>query len=279
MTLDRAAYLHRVAIETPAATEDGLAALQEAQLKAIAFESIDPLTGIVPDLSSAALHDKILTRGRGGYCFELNGLFGAALKAFGISARPVMARVRKPAPGPRSHLAFVVTLDGRDWLADTGFGGPGARLPVLIEPGRIAEQGHDAYRMMIDEDRGETVLQKREAEGWIDLYGFDAMRVMPVDLEAANHVCATWAGMPFSSHLMLNRLTEEGRLSAFDLAVSQVHEGEKTSRRIETAEELGALLRTGFGLTLSDAQIAAVADRLGLGETASLRSKDAVLPA
>lgn len=279
MTFDRDAYLRRIAICAPAATEEGLAALQEAQLKAIAFECIDPLTGKVPDLSPDALHAKILAGGRGGYCFELNSLFGAALEAFGFSARPVMARVRKPAPGPRSHLAFVVTVGGHEWLADTGFGGPGARFPVLIESGRVSEQGPEAYRTVRDEARGETLLQKREADGWVDLYGFDAMQVLPVDLEAANHVCATWAGMPFPSHLMLNRLTDEGRLSAFDCAVTEIRQGVKTTRRIETAADLDLLLRSGFGLTLTDAQVAAVAERLGLGEPASLRSKDAVLPA
>src|SRR5690606_16267355 len=84
---DPEAYLARLAIDAPKPGADGLAALQEAQLSAIAFENLDPLTGRVPDLDPQALADKLLARRRGGYCFELNSLFGRALSAFGFKAR------------------------------------------------------------------------------------------------------------------------------------------------------------------------------------------------
>lgn len=268
MSFNRDRYLDRLGIEASGATAEGLAILQEAQLSAIAFEGIDPLIGKVPDLSIAALEAKILRRTRGGYCFELNGLFGAALEAFGFDARPIMARVHKPGTGPglRSHLAFVVRIDGRQWLADTGFGGPGARRPMLLENGRIEEQGCDAYRVIAGEASGETVLQKRLDDGaWLDLYSFIEAPVLRCDLEAANYLCATWSEMPFSKHLMLNRLTPDGRISAFDRAVSQVRDGIKTTRQIETAGELVSLLRDGFGICLDPTQETALNTRLGLG--------------
>ncbi len=257
----------------PGADAAGLAALQEAQLSAIAFECIGPLLGEVPDLSMAALTDKILRGGRGGYCFELNRLFGEALAAFGFQARAVMARVCKPERGARSHLAHVVQVEGRDWLADTAFGGPGARRPVLLEPSRVEIQGADAYRVVADEAFGDTVLQKRSDEGWVDLYGFDDTPVLPIDLEAANHVCATWAQEPFTSHLMLNRLTPRGRVSAFDTAVTEVCDGVTSKRRIVSVEELAVLLRADFGLAVTPAQVAAIGMRLGLGENALARSQ------
>lgn len=279
MAFDTDLYLERLGIEAPSLSAEGLALAQEAQLSAIAFESADPYLGTVPDLDPSVIAEKTLRCVRGGYCFELNGLFGEALAAFGFAARPIMARVRKPEPGPRSHLAFVVRIDGQDWLADTGFGGPGARRPVLMEPRHEDEQGLDAYRVVVDEASGETLLQKRQDDGWLDLYGFLQTPVLRCDLEAANYLCATWAGMPFSRHLMLNRLTPHGRLSAFDTAVTEIRDGIRSTRQLENAADLVVLLRDGFGLGLDPAQEAAIAVRLGLGETSEPRSHGDVLRA
>lgn len=103
MPFDLAAYLARLGLAAPAATAAGLAGLQQAQLRAIAFENLDPLLGRLPDLAPDALMRKLVAGRRGGYCFELNGLFGAAL-----------ARVRNGAPegGARTHLAWIVTIEG-----------------------------------------------------------------------------------------------------------------------------------------------------------------------
>ncbi|MGB8624313.1 MAG: arylamine N-acetyltransferase, partial [Paracoccaceae bacterium] len=91
---DRSAYLARIGLTNVPATAAGLAALQAAQLAAVPFENIDPLMGIEPALAPEAIWDKIVAGRRGGYCFELNSLLGAALSEFGFPARRVMARVR-----------------------------------------------------------------------------------------------------------------------------------------------------------------------------------------
>ncbi len=275
---DPEAYLARLAIDAPKPGADGLAALQEAQLSAIAFENLDPLTGRVPDLDPQALADKLLARRRGGYCFELNSLFGRALSAFGFKARAVMCRVRNGAPvgGHRSHLAFVVENDGREWIADTGFGGPGPRWPVPIVTGHVEEQGVDAYRVVQDENTGEIVLEKRGDEGWSGLYGFDRARVQLHDLEAANFVCARWEKAVFPANLTLNRLTPTGRVSAFNTAVTVVHDGQKTTRTLQDAGDLARLLASDFGLAVAPDMLATAAARIGLSPIASTLSSEAV---
>src|SRR4051812_47350656 len=79
------AYLERLGIpELPPPTPAGLAALARAQSAAIAFESLDAVAGVPISIAPEKIVEKILGRGRGGYCFELNGLFGLALEIAGF---------------------------------------------------------------------------------------------------------------------------------------------------------------------------------------------------
>ena len=266
MTFNLDAYLARLRIDAPPATSAGLARLQEAHLCAIAFEAIDPLTGRVPALDPDALQRKLVSGGRGGYCFEQNSLFAQALAALGFEAEPVMARVRNGGPrgGARTHLAHVVHLEGRDWLADVGFGGGGARWPVPVERHRLDYQPGEVYRVVHDAQTGEIVLQRFAEDGWSGLYGFERLKVLPVDVEAANHLCATWAKAPFSSNLMLHRLRPDGRIGVFNTKVNEMRDGVKTSREIGSVAELRDLLVDAFGLAIGEADLALIAARLGL---------------
>ena len=77
-------YLDRLGIDPVPVTAQGLARLQSAQIRRIPFEDIDPFLGIAPGVGSEQVTDKILHRGRGGYCFEQNRLFQGALQALGF---------------------------------------------------------------------------------------------------------------------------------------------------------------------------------------------------
>lgn len=248
MTFDLAAYLARIGLPgPPPATPEGLRALQEAQLGAIPFENLDPLTGRLPDLAPAALWRKLVEDRRGGYCYELNDLFGAALAAAGFTARPVLARVRMGAPegGARTHLAWTVAAGGREWLADCGFGGPGPRVPLAIDP---AEQhdGHDSFRIRRDGD--ERVVEKAVPDGWLSLYGFDNCRPRPIDVEAANVVSTRWERAPFGSTLVLSRLLPDGRVSCRNRDGRTTRGGATELWRLYSAAGLGERLADDFGI-------------------------------
>ena len=220
MDLDIDTYLARIGLARPAPTPAGLADLQQAQLQAIAFENLDPLLSRLPDLAPEALWRKLVASRRGGYCFELNGLFGMALTALGFAARPVLARVRMGASegGARTHLGWIVSLDAGEWLADCGFGGPGPRLPLALDSGAEQDDGRDGFRIRLDPAAGERVVEKSTPGGWFSLYGFDDVAPRPVDIEAANVVCTRWERAPFGTNLMLSRQTPDGRVSLMNRA-------------------------------------------------------------
>ena len=131
-TLDPArlrAYLTRVGIDAPARAErDALDALIAAQLAAIPFENIDPLLRRPVAIDADSVFDKLVTRARGGYCFELNTLLAAALEALGFRVTPLAARVRWQVPPDRltlqTHMLLRVEAAHRSYIVDVGFGGP-----------------------------------------------------------------------------------------------------------------------------------------------------------
>ena len=81
-----------------------LRALQRAHPAVIPFESLDPLLGRPVRLDTASLEAKLLRGGRGGYCFENNGVFWRVLEGIGFRVTPLSARSRGPssAPAPRA---------------------------------------------------------------------------------------------------------------------------------------------------------------------------------
>lgn len=264
LSFDLPLYLDRVGLDGVEATPRGLAALQAAQMLSITFENIDPLLGVVPDLAPAAIWRKLVEEGRGGYCFELNQLFGSALSAGGFEARRVLARVRNGATegGARTHLAWLVACGGRTWLADAGFGGPGTVQPLDVADGDAQETPSGTYRFRRDEDSAEQVLEKHVAGEWYALFGFETQPVRDIDIEAGNVFCARWEKSVFVSHLMVSRHTENGRVSLFDRKFGRETGGDTERRELADARDLRACLEDEFMIACDKSRAEALWARL-----------------
>lgn len=130
------AYLARLGLlsESLPPTRDSLVLLQRTHLERVPFENLDVVRRRPIALGAEAALDKVVRRGRGGFCFELNEAFRALLAHLGFAVVRIEGRVRVQATGgfgaPFDHLALVVSLPDGDVLADVGFGdGPRAPLP------------------------------------------------------------------------------------------------------------------------------------------------------
>ena len=206
---DIAAYLERIRCPRPAGPGlEALAALQQAHLTEIPFENLDILLGRPIRLDLEGLQAKLVGGCRGGYCFEQNTLFRAALEALGFEVVSLAARVRaslaRPGGGvpqvrPRTHMLLLVELPEGRFLADVGFGGDGPVRPLLLEDGAGSELGGLRHRL------------RREADQWVleadlgDLYAFTLEPLYPVDFVMANHFTSTWPDSPFVSGLTAQR--------------------------------------------------------------------------
>ena len=131
--LDRMGFSGQVTLD-----EDCLERLIRAHLEHVPFENLDGFDfKLVPEISEEALLEKVVHQRRGGYCFELNMLFGHLLGALGFSWYPVAARVvfNKPSLPPTAHMGLVVKLGEKRSFVDVGYGGPGPKGLLPLEPG------------------------------------------------------------------------------------------------------------------------------------------------
>lgn len=268
MSFDFNAYLNRIGIAKPETSLAGLSQLQQAQLGAIPFENINPLLGLLPELETAALMEKIVANRRGGYCFELNGLFGQALDELGFAYQPIMARVRmgRNEGGPRLHLAFIVEAEGDSWLVDAGFGGPSHYRPLRLNTEQTQSQDHNQFRLREEAETGETVLERWQNGEWFALYSFDRSKVQRCDLDAANLVCTTWDQSLLSQNLLICRNTAEGWVQLFNTHFSRCRADEKISHSIDSQAQLNDLLDEQFDIALNSEQLRCLAERLALNQ-------------
>ena len=262
---DLTTYLDRLGMERPAVPDaEALQQVQRAQLRALSFESFDPYLGSAPDLDLDVIVEKILHRRRGGYCFELNALFGAALSALGFQTRRALGRVRKGLPegGPRTHLLMTVTIGEERFIADAGFGGPGALEPLKLVLDVEQDMPNGRYRLIRDARTDETVIERWTNGQWGSLYGFDAAFVVDADVAGANHICATWSRMPFPNHLMLAGFDGNTRIGVFGRNVTR-ETAEGDTRTVVTSEaEFASLVRGELRIGVDDRMIAAAWARI-----------------
>jgi N-hydroxyarylamine O-acetyltransferase len=251
-TFDLGAYLRRVGHAGPVAGDlPTLVGLHRAHLDAIPFENLAIQMGGRIELDPASLQAGLVHRRRGGYCFQQNALFQLALAAIGFAPRPCEARVRQGAGGavrPRTHMVLLVPIDGRDWLADVGFGGDGIVEPLPID-GSEHEQDGWSFRA-VPEDRLQ-VLQRRAADGWEDLYAFAREEVYPIDYVVANWFTSTYPESSFLRTLTAQRISRGTRHILRNLTYTIVR-GRDSEVRTITRAELVPLLRDAFGLDVPD---------------------------
>jgi N-hydroxyarylamine O-acetyltransferase len=247
---DPPAYLRRIGLgEAPPATGAGLAAVHRAHAGAIPFENLDLLLGREIRIDLPSVEAKLVKARRGGYCFEQNALFAAALTALGFPVTPLAARVRltgRPG-GPRTHMLLSVRADSRNWLCDVGFGGGGPLEPLPLEPGAEVAQGLWHFRVVAD--GRESVLQNVGPSGWRDLYGFTLEPQLPSDYEVANYHTATHPDSTFTKIPIVQRTFEEGALLLRGDVLAAVRPGEPPFETpAPQGDALLVLLRERFGL-------------------------------
>lgn len=258
-------YCQRIGLKTlPEPTPEGLAAVQHAQRQAIPFENVDICLGREVCIDPAAVFNKLVIARRGGYCFEQNLLLAAALTAMNVPYRPVLARVwlgATEAP-PLTHLALLAEADGENWLMDAGFGS-GYCPPLRLNDGtRTTTSDRSVYRLTKD-DRFEWVLEQMIGNAFIRQYSFTMAEVAPADIRLSNHWTSTHPTSRFKQHLIVNRITEGGRISLMDSAFTRTGKNEQTTV-VTSHAQLGAILEGEFGLGFSEAEIAALARQIGI---------------
>jgi N-hydroxyarylamine O-acetyltransferase len=259
------AYLRRIGVEHPAwPTVDVLRELHLRHLQTVPFENLSIHLGEEIVLEEGRLLDKIVGGRRGGFCYELNGAFGALLAALGFDVTLLAARVygeEERLGVPYAHLALRVrTVDGGDWLADVGFGANSHWPLAFGERGeqrdaggafRVIEAGADAAGVRGGGDAAECgdldVLRDGELQYRLEM--------RPRVLEDFT-VGAWWNTTSPASHLVrslvCSRVTEDGgriTLSGSRLTTT-APDGKKEVAELAGDEEVLETYRKRFGIEL-----------------------------
>ena len=229
---------------------DLLETLHRAQIFTIPFENFDILLGRDINLEPDALFDKMVYRKRGGYCFELNGLFLTALQAFGFKARALLARVHLTGtPSCRGHQLTLVSIEGREWITDVGFGSQNLRAPIPLELNHSAIQDGTVFRL-VDAGPFGIMLQTLSDDQWQDLYSFDLGHVCEADITCANHFTSTHASSFFTYARVATLHTIDGENTLFNTTLKILSGFDEQLQELKEGPMYMDALRTYFGIKL-----------------------------
>lgn len=217
----------------------------------IPFENLDVFARKNISLELDDLFDKLVRRHRGGYCFEMNGLFAAVLTAIGFPVSRHLARVYHEGfdNSGKTHMVLLVQADGQQWVCDVGFGGNSLAAPLLFEEGREQEHLGRIHRVMADPVYGYRV-EFKTAAGFEPIYAFTREDCCPVDYLIANHYTATFPESFFRQAQMCALVTATGKITYLDGSL-KITDGEAlTEATISGADAIKDTLKTYFGVEL-----------------------------
>ncbi|HAM15241.1 MAG TPA: hypothetical protein DCP91_05180 [Eggerthellaceae bacterium] len=246
------AYLERMGLDSarrPSA--DFLDELISAHQHAVPFEDLDVFDRHAPiPLGVEQLFDKVVKRRRGGYCFELNGLFAALLRALGFEVQPCMGRVlMRPNPYPLvTHRANIVTIDGSRFLADVGFGGPMPAFAPVIEDGATRTLGGQTFTLHVHDAYWWDVGYRGTKDDERIVMRFCQMPVEEHDFIPLSFYQAQNEQSAFRLHRMVNVKTETGAYDIRDTTFTEFSRAGAMSFEVESEEALDALLAEKFGI-------------------------------
>jgi N-hydroxyarylamine O-acetyltransferase len=241
-------YLQRIGFEGVARPNlETLTAIQRGHHLAIAYENLDVQLGRPVSTDPDAAVDKLVGSRRGGWCYEMNGVMGWALREIGFSVTRLAGAAMRSTAGPANegnHLVLRVDLDERSYIADVGLG-DGPLSPYPIRDGPFVQDGLN-YRLEALED------------GWWRLHNHALARPPNFDvrLDEADEAllarkCA-WLGSDpasiFVQTLICQRFTPRGHIDLIGRVFRQVGPRGVSERLLQSSQELIAVLGDEFGI-------------------------------
>jgi N-hydroxyarylamine O-acetyltransferase len=245
------AYLDRIHFQGDVEpTLETLVGLHQAHLLNISYENLDIHLGRTLPLDEQAMFDKIVTWRRGGWCYEMNGLFAWALRQLGFSVTLLASAVNRAAQGDnaeRNHLISLVQLD-RPYLVDVGFGN-GFLRPLPLEPGRY-QQGFLDYKLDYDGQRWQFTNHAYGGPG----YDFTLEPRQLPDFADTCHYLQTSPESGFVRVVVCHRFLRGSLISLRGLVLRTISEAGAYDETIEDEAAYRRVLKERFDLHLPDAE-------------------------
>ena len=237
--------------------------LVEAHQKKVPFENIDVYQARLPiSLEISDLYEKIVVKKRGGYCFEMNGLFVCLLRTLEYDAWSCGCRVvrGRDQVRPILHRGNIVCLNNRLYFCDVGFGGPMPSQAVLLESGKHQRIGQEEYWPVEEEHTWWSLVRMKrgnqddyapeaEAGECVEIM-FQTAMMEPADFLPLNYYVSEPADSYFRVKMMANIRTDTGYMDVSDMVFTIKENGRVTRHGLESEEERSAVLEKYFGICL-----------------------------
>ncbi|MEN8699806.1 arylamine N-acetyltransferase family protein [Bacillus infantis] len=243
MNIDR--YLARIKADIKEPGLEALAHLQKRHMLSIPFENLDVIRKVPISLDRDQFYKKVVENNRGGFCYELNGLFQTLLSKMGYSSALISGTVKTPGGWARenSHAAILVYLD-QPYLTDVGFG-DSARQPIPLD-GTEKEDASGKYKVRSLGGGCYDLMHYASGE-WVIKYRFtDEKR----DLDFFQGSCSfnqTSAESPFTKDDIITIATVNGRITLSGHTLVKTENGEKSKTDLDKTSKLVAL-KEFFGI-------------------------------
>lgn len=248
--MNKNAYLNRIGIEAndlPSNLET-LKLLQKKHLINIPFENLDIHWKTPIFLDMEKFSDKIIGKKRGGFCYELNGLFNELLKSLGFQTEIISARVSngKDFGAEYDHLAILVKIDGEEYLTDVGFGDFSAEPLKFV----LNTEQTDANGVFLIRKRSDEYFEvvKKHGSEWQSEYIFkDSARDLSEFAEMCNFH-QTSSESHFTRGKLCSLMTQNGRKTLTDKKFIKTENGEKEETEIVSEDEFNEILAREFAI-------------------------------
>ena len=244
------AYLRRIEYDGPLEpSARSLRDLQRQHLYTVPFENLDIALGVPIRLDPEALFDKVVVRRRGGFCYELNGLFRELLAALRFHVEMLSARVGR-ADGSFSpefdHMLLQVSLE-EPWIADVGFG-DSSLDPVPMRHWPAQSYASPKYWTRPSEEAWELVRHKGSAIA--PEYRFTEAPRRMSDFAQMCHFHQTSPESHFTQNQVCSRALPNGRITISGMRLIETRDGERRESLLENEEQLQKCLAERFGIEL-----------------------------
>jgi len=257
---DQKAWLDRIGYMGPLApTLETLNGLIFAHAHTISYETLDIMLGRPPKLDVPTLQTKMIAGKRGGYCFEQNMLFRAALRSLGYRITSLQGRVVRglaiDAPRPAIHMLLQVELPEGPYLADVGFGNLAPTCALSLKPLVEQETPHEVMRFI--DVGGELTLQARFKRGWEHIYRLIPYPRYDGEYEITNWYTATHPETPYQGNIIVAKPgPNRTRVTMYNARVTvRDADGRADKRWLASDCDYHDMLRGEFGLNMSDQEI------------------------
>jgi N-hydroxyarylamine O-acetyltransferase len=246
-------YLNRIGFRgEPEVNFDDLRDLHKKHLLSIPFENLDIHSGNKIILNLDSFEDKIINRKRGGFCYELNGLFYELLKHIGFDVKMVSARVydEEEIPGAEfDHMVLIVKIENDEYLTDVGFGDSFIE-PLSINLDFVNEDGTRFYQIVSEGKENYKLLSSEDGVTFLPKYRFSMKERKLSEFEQMCEYHQTSPKSHFTKNRLCSLLNEEGRITLVNDRLITTRNNKKEEVHLRADEEFNENLKKYFGIEI-----------------------------